>query len=134
MARRPAADERQTNIFGAILPVPPTFEPLPTPNRHPKRKQGRSRALPAPGDQNAPAGANMDELATRLSPAELDELAATLPDGALAHLILATMRQLRRRLARSGGHRGSRSRASALERAAQQLAAEFGSTEENSDP
>ena len=67
----------------------------------------------------------MDELAGHLSPAELDEFVAALPDDALAYLTLAAVRQLRRRLARSSG-RGGRGRASALERAAQQLTTELG--------
>jgi hypothetical protein len=64
-------------------------------------------------------------MAAKLSPAELDELAAVLSDEALARLILAAARQMRRRLARSGKRAGPRS-SPALERAARQLAAELG--------
>jgi hypothetical protein len=39
-------------------------------------------------------------MAARLSLAELNELVTALPDPALAHLLIATVRQLRRRLAR----------------------------------
>ena len=69
----------------------------------------------------------MDVLAARLSPAELDEFAAALPDDALGHLVLTAARQLRRRLTRAGGRgNGRKSRDSALQRAARQLAAELG--------
>lgn len=69
----------------------------------------------------------MDALAARVSPAELDELAAALPDDALAHFVLAAVRQLRRRLARAGGRSGGgKGHGSVLERTARQLAAELG--------
>lgn len=73
----------------------------------------------------------MDTLAGRLSPAELDELARALPDDTLAHLTLAVVRQLRRRLIRASGRgkRTGKSRPSALERAAQQLATELGGSD-----
>ena len=128
MARRPAADERQVDIFGAILPVPPASAPALSSARQTKPKQNRGRVRPAPNDK-APTETSMDALASRLSPAELDELAAVLSDDALAHLTLAAIRQLRRRLARSGGRSGGsrgKGRASALERIARQLAAELG--------
>lgn len=64
-------------------------------------------------------------MAAMLSPAGLDDLAAALPDEALARLVLAAARQLRRRLARGGTRAGRRS-SPALERAARQLAAELG--------
>ena len=70
--------------------------------------------------------ADVDILAIRLSPAELKELAAALTDDALAHLVIAAVRQLRRRLTRGGGVRNP-----ALERAARQLFAELG--EQGSD-
>jgi len=124
MARRPAVDERQTDFFGAPAPE------LPSPHAHPVRqarpKQSARRWLSSPDGEEARGGDDLDALASRLSPPELDELAAALPDDALAHLTLAAVRQLRRRLARSGS-RGARSRASAaLERTARQLADELG--------
>ena len=70
----------------------------------------------------------IDVLATRLSRAEWNELVAGLPDDALAQLVIATVRQLRRRLARSG-----KGRASTLERSAQQLIAELSGQRENDD-
>ena len=70
------------------------------------------------------AGGGVAGLAAQLSPAELDELAAVLSDEALARLLLAAARQLRRRLSR-GGRAGPRPSA-ALDRAARQLAAELG--------
>lgn len=75
-----------------------------------------------------PVEESVDALAARLLPAELDALAAALPDMALAHLAVAAARQLRRRLVRSGGagKSGGRNRGSPLERAARQLAAEMG--------
>jgi len=75
---------------------------------------------------------SIDVLAARLSRTEWNELIATLPDDALAHLVIATVRQLRRRLARSRG-RSSNGRASALERSAQQLIVELGGRGENDD-
>ena len=74
----------------------------------------------------------MDVIAARLSPAELKEFVAALPDDALACLVIATVRQLRRRLVRSGG-RGGKSRNSVLERSAQQLIAELGGQDEGDD-
>ena len=67
-----------------------------------------------------------------LVPHRMDELVATLPDDALAHLVIATARQLRRRLARSHGRSG-KGCASTLERSAQQLIVELGGQGENDD-
>lgn len=53
------------------------------------------------------------------------------PD-ALACLVIATVRQLRRRLVRSGG-RGGKVCNSVLERAARQLIAELGGQDEGDD-
>ncbi len=76
---------------------------------------------------------SVEVLAERLTAAELDALVAALPDEALAHLVLAGVRQLRRRLVRVGANAGGRPAraakgrgASSLERAARQLAAELG--------
>ncbi|MBV9749417.1 MAG: hypothetical protein JO157_11440 [Acetobacteraceae bacterium] len=123
MARRPATDERQANFFG--IPAPEPAAPDARPGRPSRTKRDAKRWLPSSGSQDAIDGDSLDALAARLSPAEIDELAAALPDDALAHLILAAVRQLRRRLARSG-RRGGGGRASALERAARQLVTELG--------
>lgn len=79
----------------------------------------------------APIEPSAVDLAARLDMPELDELVATVPDDALAHLTLAAVRQLRRRLARSTGRKGGKGRASALERAGQQLAAELGNADDS---
>lgn len=127
MARRPVVDERQADIFGASLPAQPASEPESPPARQLKSKP-RSQAPAPPEPQDLPAEPGIDALAARLSAAELDELAVALPNDSLAHLALASVRQLRRRLARAGGQgRSSKVRASPLERAARQLAAELGS-------
>jgi hypothetical protein len=126
VARRPATDERQADIFGTTLPAQP--EPPTPPARQSEGKQAKSRA-PAPQDhQDAPAAPGIDALAARLSAAELDEFAAVLSNESLAHLALAVVRQLRRRLARAGGKSRSsgKGRAAILERAARQLATELG--------
>lgn len=121
MARKPEVDRRQTDFFGA---------PAPTPAAPARRPASKSAPGPAPGRRPPPAGPdvassdNAEVLAARLSPAELNELVAALPDESLAHLVIAAFRQLRRRLARGGG-RGGKGRASALERSARQLIAEL---------
>jgi len=71
-------------------------------------------------------------VAARLSRIEWNDLVAALPNDALAHLVIATARQLRRRLARSRG-RGGKGHTSTLERSAQQLIVELGGEEENDD-
>jgi hypothetical protein len=72
-------------------------------------------------------------MAAKLSSAGLEELAAALSDEALARLVLAAARQLRRRLVRGGGRKGQRP-SPALERAARQLAAELGGDGGTDDP
>ena len=84
----------------------------------------KAQAPPSP-KQDAAAEIGIDTQLVRLSSAELSELVASLPDSTLAHVVIVTIRQLRRRLARIG--RGSAKRpTSVLERAAQQLVAELG--------
>ena len=90
----------------------------------------KSPAPPQDG-YKTPEPDSLDTLAARLSPAELNELAANLPDHALAHLVIVTVRQLRRRLTRTGRHTGKPGPSSPLERAARQLVAELG--EQGSD-
>jgi len=98
--------------------MPAASEHRPTPK--PKPKQGIKYQSPSSDSDEARLRNSINVLAARLSPTEWNELVATLPDDALAHLVIATVRQLRRRLARSRGQSG-KGRASALERSAQQL-------------
>ena len=126
MARRPAVDGRQADFFGAPAPAPAAPEQPPTPKSKPERR------APPSDDAGVRPDDGIDALAARLSPSELNELVAALPDDALAHLVIATVRHLRRRLARSGG-RGGKDRTSTLERAARQLIAELGGRGEDDD-
>ncbi len=89
---------------------------------------GRTDGVTGPAGPKAEA--TLAELAARARPSELDELIRALTDDGLAHLALSSVCALRRRLARPGasGGRGRKRRASALERAAHQLAAELGGT------
>ena len=130
MARRPEADRRQADFFGAPTPTPCAPEHRPT--SKPKPKPGIKRQPPPSDIEETPLCDSIDVLAARLSRTEWNELVAALPDDALAHLVIATVRQLRRRLARSHG-RGGKGRASALERSAQQLIAELSGQGENDD-
>ena len=70
--------------------------------------------------------AEPERVNTRLSQQDLEELVADLPDEHLAHLVLAAVRALKRRLAQSSRGRGhTKSRANPLERAARRLAEEL---------
>ncbi len=126
MAERPA-DERQPNLFGeGAQRTPPPARKL--------RRQERRRGERAGSTDNVtgPAGpqteATLAELAARATPSELDELIRALTENGLDHVTLASVRALRRRLAKpaAGGGRGGKGRAGALERAAHQIAAELG--------
>ena len=117
MTRKPGAGEGQADLFGAASPPPKPRAARP-------RQAAPAAKAPAPPSP-APAEDGIATLANRLSPAELDELASVLPDEALARLLLAAARQMRRRLARAGG-RASPRPSPALSRAARQLAAELG--------
>ena len=112
------------------VPMPSAPEHRPTPK--PKPKPGIKRQPPPSDIEEPPLCDSIDVLAARLSRTEWNELVAALPDDALAHLVIATVRQLRRRLARSHGW-GGKGRASALERSAQQLIAELSGQGENDD-
>ena len=130
MARRPETDRQQADFFGAPAPTPAVPEQPPTPK--PKPELGIKRQ-PSPSDiEDAPLCDSIDVLAARLSHTEWNGLVAGLPDDVLAHLVVATVRQLRRRLARSRGRSG-KGRTSALERSAQQLIAELGGQGEDGD-
>ena len=80
--------------------------------------------MPAPGVVEEPDDCSLHDRIARLSPAELRELTATLTDDALGQLTVATIRQLKRRLMRAHRH-GGKGQRSSLDRAAQQLVAEF---------
>lgn len=129
VARRPETDQWQADFFRAPAPTPAAPEQRPT--AKPKPKPGIKRQPPSDCAE-APLCDSIDVLAARLSRTEWNELVATLPDDALAHLVIATVRQLRRRLARSRGRSG-KGRASALEHSAQQLIAELSGQGENDD-
>jgi len=101
VARRPKADRRQADFFGAPAPMPAALEHRPVP----KPKQEIKHQSPSSDSDEARLRNSIDVLAARLSRTEWNELVATLPDDALAHLVIATARQLRRRLARSRGRR-----------------------------
>lgn len=122
MVRRPKRDERQADFFGVPSATSAALEPGPSAKPKP---EPQTRHMPAQLDsEDAPSGDGLDGLAARLSAAEWNELIAALSDEALAHVVIATARQLRRRLRRSGG-RGGKGRTSSLERSAQQLIAEL---------
>lgn len=115
MTRRSAPDPDQADLFGQPPPQPISHRP-----RAPRARKPAADPGPAPSGPE-----DFESLAARASPAELDALAVALPDNALAHLALASARQLKRRLARAAGaHRSGRGRTrpNPLERAAQELA------------
>ncbi len=124
MARRPEVDRRQADFFGAPVSAPGTPRSKP--------EQAIKRRSPSLNGEHEPVSDSIDVIAARLSPAELKEFVAALSDDALACLVIATARQFRRRLVRSGG-RCDKGRASALERAARQLIAELGGQDEGDE-
>jgi len=120
VTQKPAANGTQPDLFGAVpKPKAPKVRAARPQRAEPAEKALLSRRGPLEAEDG------INGMAAKLSPAELDELAAVLSDEALARLVLAAARQMRRRLARSGKRAGSRS-SPALERAARQLAAELG--------
>jgi hypothetical protein len=124
VAHRPKIDARQADFFGA-----PTSKAA-SPDLHVARKNKSSQksklAPPLSDNDRKMEGDSLDALAARLSPAELNELVAALPDAALGHLVIVTVRQLRRRLARNHWDAGKRQSSAPLERAARQLITELG--------
>ena len=130
MARRPEADRRQADFFGAPAPTPTAPAHRSTPKPEPEQEI-KHRPLPS-DSEGIPLSNGIDMVAARLSRIEWNELVAALPDDALAHLVIATARQLRRRLARSRGRSG-KGHTSALERSAQQLIVDLGGQGENDD-
>lgn len=123
MARGPKADERQADLFGQVPPASSARGA-----RHSRQaKAGPDSKSQLPTEENErfsrPDG--LDVQLARLSQAELNDLAAALPDPALAHLVVIAVREIRRRLGRISRQAGKR-RGSVLERATQQLVAELG--------
>ena len=124
MAQRPKTDARQADFFGA----PTSTQAAPDLYLARKDKSRQRTKLASPPQAN---GVRIDRdglstLAARLSPAELNELVAALPDAALGHLVIVTVRQLRRRLARNNSEVGKHRSSIPLDRAARQLMAELG--------
>ena len=120
MTRGPITDGKQPDLFGTV----PTPRASKAHAARPQRAGPAGKTTPS-RDGSAEEADGITGLGARLSPAELEELAAVLSDEALACLVLAAARQLRRRLVRGGGRKGQRL-SPALERAARQLAAELG--------
>jgi hypothetical protein len=133
MAER-RADERQSDLFGggARKPRPPARKLQREERRPGERAGGTEKATGPAGPQ---AEATLAELAAGATPSELDELIRALTDAGLAHLAVASVRALRRRLAKpaAGSGRGRKGRAGALERAGHQLAAELGGSASGDD-
>lgn len=118
MTRTPRTDERQPDLFGWTAPSPA------------KPPRSRRHAKPTPStDPPAAEPETLIALAGRATQLDFDEFVTALDDEALAHLALASARQLRRRLGRTNGNRsrskGSTRGLSALDRAGSQLAAEW---------
>lgn len=128
MARRPEVDRRQGDFFG--VPALPTATPEPRPASKQKPDQDIQCRSPPSDSKAALLSDSIDALAARLSRIELNELAAALPDDALAHLVIATARQIRRRLTRIG-RRSGKGQNSALERSVRQLMVELGRQDED---
>jgi hypothetical protein len=91
-------DERQGELFG--LPEP---SPVPVKAARPSKRQPKDEPAAAPTPE-----ITAEEVAARLMPPELDDLVRTLPDDKLALVVMAAMRDLKRRLARSGTQRRAR--------------------------
>jgi hypothetical protein len=119
VTRGPIADGKQPDLFGTVP------KPMASKARAAHPRAGPAGKAPPSQDGSAAMEDGITGIATKLSLAELEELAAVLSDEALARLVLAAARQLRRRLVRGGGRKGQRP-SPALERAARQLAAELG--------
>ena len=121
VARRPGADDRQPDFFGAYAPKPERSPSRPV--RQPKPWRD-TKGEPSASEHQGVPGDGKPGLAASLSPAELGKLVALLPDDDLARLVIAAIRQLRRRLTCGRGVAG-KGRTSALSRAVQEVAAEL---------
>lgn len=122
MVRRPKTDARQADFFGAPASKRAASDQGSRWNDKPVQK---ARPPLPPQETDRLEIDNLDTLATRLSPADLNDLVAAMPDNALAHLVIVTVRQLRRRLVRHIQHPKEHRVSSPLERAARQLIAEW---------
>lgn len=117
MARHTRPDERQTDLFGWTPPLP--------------APRARRRAVqPSPESASPPPEPDTAvSFAARATPFDLDEFVTALDDEGLAHLALASARQLRRRLGRTNGGQSrakdAKARRTPLDRAGAQLAADW---------
>jgi hypothetical protein len=132
MAKRPLpGDDRQPDLLGGIRRGgSPSTAAVRRDRGSGARVPRRAGGQPGPSPPEPPAEPTPTTLPARATPAELDAFVAALPDEALAHLVLAGVRALRRRLAKGRGAdprapRGGRAEGP-LERAARRLAAELG--------
>ena len=127
------SDDRQQSLFGTPTELPPAPSTA-SPKQRPEAKIPRSLARPIapPPDDVEPDHDPLPGHLARLSAPELRALVEILPDEALANLVLATIRQLKRRLAKTSRN-GQKGRISALDRAAQQLMAELGGQGDEDD-
>jgi hypothetical protein len=124
MAQRPKTDVRQADFFG-IPTSKPTVPDVRLTRKNKSSQKIASASLPS-ADNMRTERDSLDTLAARLSPAELNDFVAALPDVALGHLVIVTVRQLRRRIARNNRDAGKHRSSIHLERAARQLIAELG--------
>lgn len=115
MTRRRVRDERQAELFSLPEPPPPPVKVV--------RQPRRPTVVDAAPDLAAEAA--IEEAITRLTQREIENLARGLPDEPLAHVALASARELLRRLGRSGAQRRPRSARGgpSIEHAARQIAA-----------
>ena len=134
MRRWAGADAAQANLFGwdpNPVAAPPRSRPrkaAPEAEPEVETKAQPEPGLPPPAPEPVPSEPeSATAFAERAAQADLDELVAALSDEALAYLALASARQLKRWIARTGGTRPGKAlgRPSALNRADQDLAREW---------
>lgn len=137
MARKPGSDERQTDFFGAPVAPPEKTRDSPAPRPKPSPvitiAPAKEKPEPVAVNLDIPEDGGIEAEFARMSPAEVRNLVATLPDAVLAQLTLATVRQLRRRLERNSRRGGDKRSNTVLDRAAQQLIAELGGQNDEYD-
>lgn len=115
MTKRRVRDERQAELFCLPEPPPPPVKVV----RQPKRPTVVD-AAPEPEVETA-----IEERIARLTQREVEDLARGLPDEHLAHVALASARELLRRLGRGSAQRRPRSArgSTPIEHAVRQIAA-----------